>query len=35
MDRLPAGTYSLEVVHAYESTGWSRRQALVTEVTVP
>jgi hypothetical protein len=31
---LPAGTYSLRVVHTYPGTGWESRGALEAPVTV-
>jgi hypothetical protein len=35
MDGLAAGTYLLEVVYAYENTGWQRAQVLAQSITVP
>jgi hypothetical protein len=35
IDGVPPGMYALEVAYAYENTGWKRKQALASEVTVP
>jgi hypothetical protein len=35
IDGVPPGTYALEVAYAYENTGWQRKQAVASEVTVP